>query len=146
MSRPPHENVATLLVDPAILSDLEVALMHLDLRVWPMATAPICLDGPRQAAQYRRRVLTARRGAWDDAAQWVPAWVSFGASWRTPGEPLPWPAHAALWGELERWSGHVRYRKRLVAVPPLPVPVGPDGVGVAPRTARGRPSPGRPSG
>lgn len=136
MTRPAHENVATVLVDPAVLGDLEVALMHLDLRVWPMATAPICADGPRQAVQYRRRVLTARRGAWDDASQWVPVWVSFGDTWRTAGEPLPWLAHAALWDELERWVGHVHYRKALVGVPPLPVPVGVDGSGLTPRTRR----------
>ncbi len=132
MTRPPHENVATVLVDPGVLSDLEVALMHLDLRIWPMATAPICEDGPRQAFQYRRRVLTARRGAWDDAADWVPVWVSFGESWQVRGgEPLPWTAHAALWTELERWSGHVHYRKCLGGVSPLPVPIGVDGQGVA---------------
>ncbi len=136
MSRRPHENVATVLVDPTVLGALEVALMHHDLRVWPMATAPICVDGARQAAQYRRRVLTARRGAWDDAAEWVPVWVSFGASWREGAEPLPWAAHAALWDELARWEGHVRYRKWLTGVPPLPVPVGVDGEGASPGTAR----------
>lgn len=132
MARRPHENVATVLVDPVVLADLEVALMHLDLRVWPMATAPICPDGPRQAFQYRRRVLEARRGAWDDAAQWVPVWISFGGSWRQGEEPLPWAAHAALWTALERWAAHVRYRKRLGGVPLLPVPVGVDGAGAAP--------------
>ncbi|GGL44628.1 hypothetical protein H9L10_12275 [Phycicoccus endophyticus] len=136
MTRPPHENVATVLVDPAVLAALEVSLMHLDLRVWPMATAPICADGPRQAFQYRRRMLEARRGAWDHAAHWVPVWVSFGASWREGEEPLPWAAHAALWEELARWSGHVHYRKWLTGVPPLRVPVGPDGQGASPRTTR----------
>ncbi|WP_299446316.1 hypothetical protein [uncultured Phycicoccus sp.] len=137
MTRPPHENVATVLVDPAILGDLEVALMHLDLRVWPMATAPICPDGPRQAFQYRRRVLLARRGAWDDAEHWVPVWVSFGASWRQGEDPLPWAAHAALWQALEHYAGRVRYRKRLSGVRPLPVPVGVDGQGASPRVSRG---------
>lgn len=136
MSRAPHENVATVLVDPTVLAALEVSLMHLDLRLWPMATAPICVDGPRQAFQYRRRVVEARRGAWDDAAEWVPVWVSFGASWREGAEPLPWAAHAALWEELARWSGHVRYRKCLTGVRPLPVPVGVDGQGTGPRVRR----------
>ena len=136
MTRPPHENVATVLVDPAALGDLEVALMRLDLRVWPMATAPICEDGQRQAFQYRRRVLTARRGAWDDAEDWIPVWVSFGESWRRGDEPLPWAAHAALWSELGRWAAHVRYRRCLGGVRPLPVPVGVDGHGVSPRVRR----------
>lgn len=133
MARRPHENVASVLVDPRVLGDLEVALMHLDLRVWPMATAPICADGPRQAVQYRRRVLDAKRGAWDDAEHWVPVWISFGATWRSGGDPLPWAAHAALWGALEGYAEHVRYRKRLGGVAPLPVPVGVDGEGASPR-------------
>ncbi|MGL5818515.1 MAG: hypothetical protein ACRCYR_13185 [Phycicoccus sp.] len=137
MTRPPHENVATVLVDPAALTDLEVALMPLDLRVWPMATAPTCVDGRRQAVQYRRRVLTARRGAWDDATDWVPAWISFGTSWRDGAEPLPWAAHAALWRALESFAGRVRYRKRLVGVRPLAVPVGVDGAGESPGIRRG---------
>ena len=132
MARPRHENVATVLVDPAVLADLEVALMHLDLRVWPMATAPICEDGPRQAFQYRRRTLEAKRGAWDHAVHWVPVWVSFGSSWRRDGDPLPWAAHAALWNALAGYDGHVHYRKRLGGVPPLPVPVGIDGEGASP--------------
>ncbi|HMM96410.1 hypothetical protein [Phycicoccus sp.] len=136
MTRRPHELVATVLVDPAALGPLEVALMHRDLRVWPMSTAPNCADGPRQAEQYRRRTLTARRGAWDDAADWVPVWVSFGSSWREGAEPLPWSAHAALWDELEHWRGHVRYRKWLTGVAPLPVPVGIDGEGASPGPSR----------
>lgn len=130
MTRRRHENVATVLVDPAVLAELEVVLMHLDLRVWPMATAPICEDGPRQAFQYRRRTLEAKRGAWDDAAHWVPAWVSFGASWRRGDEPLPWEAHRTLWQALAGYEGHVHYRRRLEGVSPLPVPVGPDGEGL----------------
>lgn len=136
MIRRPHENVATVLVDPAVLAELEVALMHLDLRVWPMATAPTVVDGPRQALQYRRRVLEARRGAWDCAATWVPVWVSFGASWRDGAEPLPWAAHAALWDALAGYADHVRYRKRLTGVAPLRVPVGVDGAGATPRVNR----------
>ena len=122
MSRPRHENVATVLVDPAVLGELEMDLMTLDLRLWPVATAPICVDGPRTAFQIRRRMLVARRGAWDDAAEWAPVWISFGESWYDGDEPLPWAAHRTLWRTLERYADHVRYRLGLGGVPPLDVP------------------------
>lgn len=121
MRRHPHENVATVLVDPAALRDLELELMSLDLWVWPVATAPVYEDGPRAAFQLRRRLLTARRGAWDDAAEWVPVLVAFGDSWRTGDEPLSWTAHAALWDTLGRYAGHVRFRLGLGGVPRLSV-------------------------
>ena len=120
--RRPHENVATVLVDPRVLADLELALMALDLRVWPVATAPICEDGPRTAFQVRRRLVTARRGEWDDAADWAPVWVGFGASWREGDEPLPWAAHQALWQALDAYAIHVRYHRRLGGVSRLPLP------------------------
>jgi hypothetical protein len=119
--RPPHENVATVLVDPAVLRDLELALMALDLRLWPVATAPICLDGPRTATQIRRRMITARRGAWDLAADWEPVWISFGDSWHQADEPLPWSAHDTLWRTLASFERHTRYRLGLGGVPPLAV-------------------------
>lgn len=119
MRRLPHENVATVLVDPAVLRDLELELMALDLWVWPVATAPISEDGPRQAFQLRRRMLMAKRGAWDLAAEWTPVWVSFGDSWRTGADPLPWSAHGALWDALARHGDHVRYRLGLGGVPHL---------------------------
>ncbi len=119
MRRPPHENVATVLVDPAVLRDLELELMALDLWVWPVATAPVYTDGARAAFQLRRRLLMARRGAWDDAATWTPVLVSFGDSWRTGDEPLPWSAHAALWSSLDRHAAQVRYRLGLGGVPRL---------------------------
>ena len=122
MIRAPHENVATVLVDPAVLHELEVHLMALDLRVWPVATAPNCVDGPRTAFQLRRRLLMARRGAWDDAAHWTPVWISFGETWRHGADPLPWSAHRVLWRTLEQYDGHVRYRLGLGGVPPLEVP------------------------
>src|SRR3954447_22875660 len=90
-----HENVATVLVDPQVLADLELTLMALDLPVWPVHTAPICADGARAAFQVRRRLLMAHRGAWDLAQAWTPVWIGFGASWRTGDEPLPWSAHEA---------------------------------------------------
>lgn len=122
MQRVAHENVATVLVDPAVLRDLEMHLMSLDLRLWPIATAPICADGPRRAFQVRRRMLMARRGAWDDAAEWTPAWISFGESWRDGHEPLSWAAHRTLWQTLDRYADHVRYRLGLGGVPRLDVP------------------------
>jgi hypothetical protein len=122
MERAPHENAATVLVDPRVLRDLEVHLMSQDLRLWPVATAPNCADGPRTAFQIRRRLLTARRGAWDDAAAWVPVWIAFGESWYDGAEPLPWSAHQALYRTLERYDRHVRYRRGLGGIPRLEVP------------------------
>ena len=122
VERLPHENVATVLVDPAVLRDLEMHLMSLDLRLWPVATAPICADGPRRAFQIRRRMVEARRGSWDDAADWTPVWISFGESWYDGAEPLPWSAHRTLWQTLERYADHVRYRLGLGGVPRLDVP------------------------
>ncbi|WP_435768595.1 hypothetical protein [Nocardioides sp. SYSU DS0651] len=123
MIRSPHENVATVLVDPSALPDVELELMELDLRVWPIATAPICVDGPRTAFQVRRTMLLARRGAWDCAATWTPVWISFGESWYDGAEPLPWEAHRTLWRVLEAHAGCVRYQRRLGGVRPLAVPV-----------------------
>ncbi|HWJ81590.1 MAG TPA: hypothetical protein VNS55_05065 [Nocardioides sp.] len=122
MKRPPHENVATVLVDPRVLADVELSLMELDLRVWPVRTAPICVDGPRTAFQVRRRLLMQKQGAWDLAAEWVPVWVSFGESWRSGDDPLPWAAHKTLWRALEQYADHVRYHRRLGGVSPLDVP------------------------
>lgn len=122
MRRAPHENVATVLVDPRALGDLELALMPLDLRVWPIATAPICVDGRRRAFQVRCRLLTERRGEWDLAADWTPVWIGFGASWRHGDEPLPWSAHSALWRALDAYADVVRYRRRLGGVRRLPLP------------------------
>jgi len=99
-------------------------MMALDLQVWPVRTAPICVDGERMAFQVRRRLLMAKRGAWDDAADWTPVWIGFGASWRRGDEPLPWSAHEALWDALTEFAEHVRYQKRLGGVRPLPVPEG----------------------
>lgn len=124
MRRQPHENVATVLVDPRALVELELELMTLDLRLWPISTAPICADGPRTAFQTRRRLLERHRGEWDVAADWVPVWVGFGASWHHGDEPLPWAAHAALWNLLDQYADHVRFHRRLGGVRPLPVPEG----------------------
>ncbi|MFL6158495.1 MAG: hypothetical protein ACJ72D_20580 [Marmoricola sp.] len=122
MRRAPHENVATVLVAPSALLDLELELMTLDLRVWPVRTAPICEDGERQAFQLRRRLIESQRGAWDLAADWVPVWIAFGPSWRHGPDPLPWAAHEALWRVLGQHGEQVRYRKRLGGVPVLAPP------------------------
>jgi hypothetical protein len=117
-----HENVATALVHPCALTELELELMALDLRVWPVHSAPICADGPRAAFQLRRRLLMAAQGAWDLAEHWVPVWISFGDTWRYGAEPLPWAAHRTLWDALDRHAPHVRFRRRLGGVAPLRAP------------------------
>lgn len=124
--RRPHENVATVLVDPAVLRDLELDLMRLDLRVWPVETAPICVDGARRAFQIRRQLLMSKRGAWDDAADWVPVWISFGGSWYDGDEPLPWVAHQTLWNKLAEYAGSTHYRHGLGGVPKLSVQAEPE--------------------
>lgn len=115
--RCPHENVATVLVDPHVLRELELELAALDLWVWPVATTPGCPDGPRMAFQIRRRLVESRRGAWDLAADWTTVWISFGDSWYVGAEPLPWAAHATLWDKLAEYAGHTRYRLGLGGVP-----------------------------
>jgi hypothetical protein len=120
--RLPHENVATVLVAPCVLSDFELELMTLDLRVWPVSTAPICTDGPRMAFQIRNRLIMKQRGEWDLAAEWTPVWISFGQSWQNGDEPLPWAAHQTLWRALDSHAPHVRFHRRLGGVPRLPLP------------------------
>jgi hypothetical protein len=122
MRRAPHENVATVLVEPGALEDLELELMALDMRVWPIRTAPNCLDGRRAEFQVRNRLVTQQRGAWDCAADWTPVWVGFGPAWRHGDEPLPWAAHRALWQLLDSYAAHVRFHRRLGGVTPLLVP------------------------
>jgi len=67
-------------------------------------------------------MIEARRGAWDDAADWVPVWISFGESWYDGDEPLPWSAHQTLWRTLAEYAGHVHYRLGLGGIPRLDVP------------------------
>ncbi len=114
--------MATVLVDPARLRELELDLMPLDLWVWPVATAPVCADGPRRAFQIRRRLIESKRGAWDDARTWTPVWISFGETWYHGDDPLPWAAHKTLWNTLAAHAAHVRYRLGLGGVPPLTTP------------------------
>lgn len=122
MRRVRHENVATVLVCPRVLGDLELELMSQDMRLWPVRTAPICTDGPRMAFQVRRRLLERHRGAWDLAADWTPVWIGFGSSWQHGDEPLPWSAHQALWATLDARAEDVRFLRRLGGVPRLPLP------------------------
>ena len=121
VKRAPHENVATVLVHPVVLRELELDLMSRDLWVWPIATAAVYPDGRRAAFQIRRRMIEARHGAWGDAEDWVPVWIAFGATWHHGDEPLPWAAHAAVWDTLARFSSHVHYRKWLGGIPKLPI-------------------------
>jgi len=111
-----------VLVDPRVLGDLELALMAMDLRVWPVVTAPICADGPRTAFQVRRALLMKHRGEWDLAADWVPVWIGFGVTWQNGDEPLPWAAHKALWQALDSHAAHVRFQRRLGGVSRLALP------------------------
>ena len=120
--RRPHENVATVLVDPRALEDLELELMSLDIRVWPVHTAPICTDGPRRAFQIKRRLLLQHRGEWDLAADWTAVWIGFGATWQHGADPLPWVAHKTLWRVLDSYAEVVRFQRRLGGIPRVPVP------------------------
>ena len=70
----------------------------------------------------RRRLVESHHGAWDLAADWTPVWISFGPSWTTGAEPLPWSAHEALWDLLGSHAEHVRYAKRLGGVAKLTLP------------------------
>ena len=111
-----------MLVDPRALADLELELMSMDLRVWPVRSAPICTDGPRQAFQIRRRLLERQRGEWDCAAGWTPVWIGFGTSWYEGDEPLPWAAHRSLWQVLDSHAEDVRFLRRLGGVRRLTLP------------------------
>ncbi len=116
------ENVATVLVDPAVLPDFELDLMSHDFRVWLVHTAPTFPDPKRLAFQIRRSLLDSKNGDWSDAAEWTVVWVTFGERWLDGDEPIPWPAHAALWDKLAAYEGHVHYNVGLGGVPRLTVP------------------------
>lgn len=124
MLRRPHQNVATALVRPAALVEVELALMTHDLWVWPVATAPIEHAGPRLAEQLRSRLISRRHGAWEQATAWTPVWIGFGARWHDGDEPLPWEAHQTLWRLLTDHAEHVCFTKRLGGIP-RPMPSGP---------------------
>ena len=122
MLRARHENVATVLVDPPVLAELEVHLMALDLHVWPVETAPICRRRPAPvvpdpAPDDQRpswRVGRRRRvGAGVDLVR---------GRWRDRAEPISWAARSTLYAALDRYGDRVRYRRGLGGVPPLAVP------------------------
>lgn len=117
-----HENVATVLVDPAVLTEFELDLMAHDFGVWPVHTAPTFPDGQRLAFQIRRSLIDASQGRWEDAATWTVVWITFGTSWRNGDEPIPWPAHEALWSKLAEYAQWVHFHKGLGGVPHLSVP------------------------
>ncbi len=124
----PRHLVATALVEPTVLPDLELRLMTDDLWVWPVRTAPIVIDGARLEHQLRRRMVEQRQGRWDDAKAWTPVWIGFGEAWHEfgpdgnvrPTGPLPWAAHQRLWTALAEFGTLVRYRRRLGGIPTTP--------------------------
>jgi hypothetical protein len=120
-----HENVATVLVDPEVLPDFELDLMAHDFRVWTVHRVSTFPDAQRMAFQIRRSLIDWSQGRWTDAANWTLVWITFGESWLDGEEPIPWPAHAALWDKLSEYREHVRYNLGLGGVPKLSVPQDP---------------------
>jgi hypothetical protein len=116
------ENVATVLVNPAVLKDFELDLMANDFRVWIVQTVPTFPDAPRLAFQLRRNLIDWSQGRWSAAADWTLVWITFGESWLDGEEPIPWPSHAALWDKLAEYAKDVRYNLGLGGVPRLTVP------------------------
>ena len=114
--------MATVLVDPAILRDFELDLMSQDFRVWEVHTVPTFADAPRLAFQIRRSLIDYSKGAWEAASNWTVVWITFGERWLNGDEPIPWPAHAALWDKLAEYGDRVRYNLGLGGVPHLSVP------------------------
>jgi hypothetical protein len=119
---PGFENVATVLVEPCVLNDFELDLMSHDFRVWTVHTVPTFPDAPRLATQIRRSLIDWSNGRWQVAAEWTLVWITFGESWLDGDEPIPWPAHAALWDKLAEYSNSVRYNLGLGGVPRISVP------------------------
>lgn len=111
-----------MLVNPAVLDDFELDLMSHDFRVWPVHSAPTFVDAPRLAFQIRRSLIESSQGRWAVAADWTLVWITFGESWLDGDEPIPWPAHEALWGKLADYAQDVRYNLGLGGVPRLSVP------------------------
>ncbi len=117
-----HENVATVLVDPSVLGDFELDLMSHDFRVWIVSEVSTFPDASRLAFQIRRSLIEWSQGKWAHAADWTLVWITFGESWQDGDEPIPWPAHAALWDKLAEYREHARYNLGLGGVPRLSVP------------------------
>ena len=111
-----------MLVDPAILPDFELDLIAHDFRVWPVHSVTTFVDAPRLAFQLRRSMIDWSQGRWALAADWTVVWITFGESWLNGDEPIPWPAHEALWNKLGEYAAQVRYNLGLGGVPHLSVP------------------------
>lgn len=123
VSRPAgHENVATALVDPDVLPDFELDLTAHDFRVWPVQSVSTFVDPERLAFQIRRSLIDWSQGRWAVAADWTVVWITFGETWLDGDEPIPWPAHAALWDKLADYGDKIRYNVGLGGVPHLSVP------------------------
>lgn len=116
------ENVATVLVDPAVLDDFELDLMSHDFRVWTVHTTTVFADAARAAMQIRRSLIDWSQGRWNAAAEWTVVWITFGESWLDGDNPIPWPAHDALWKKLAGYADTVRFNRGLGGVPRLGVP------------------------
>jgi hypothetical protein len=116
------ENMATVLVDPALLPDLELDLMSHDFRVWAVHTTTVFPDAAQAAMQIRRSLIDWSNGRWALAAEWTVIWITFGDSWLDGDNPVPWAAHAALWDKLAEYAPRVRYNLGLGGVPRLGVP------------------------
>jgi hypothetical protein len=122
MRGPGFENMATVLVNPAVLDDFELDLMSCDFRVWTVHTTTTFPDAARAARQIRRALIDWSNGRWEIAADWTTVWITFGESWLDGDNPIPWPAHAALWSKLREYAEDVRYNRGLGGVPRLHVP------------------------
>ena len=116
------ENMATVLVNPAVLDDFELDLMSHDFRVWTVHTTPTFPDPQQAAMQIRRALIDWSNGRWAVAADWTVVWITFGESWLDGENPIPWPSHAALWKKLAEYAEDVRYNLGLGGVPRLGVP------------------------
>jgi len=116
------ENVATVLVNPDVLRDFELDLMADDFRVWAVHKVTTFPDAARLAFQIRRALIDFSQGRWAAAERWTLVWITFGESWLDGEEPIPWPAHEALWNKLAAYAADVRYNVGLGGVPRLTVP------------------------
>ena len=120
--RRPHQNVATVLVDPRALRDLELELMALDLWVWPVATAGISADGPRLAFQIRRRLVQAKRGRVGPSPRSGRRSGSRSATAGTPATSRsPGPRTPPCGTRSRPTPTHTRYRLGLGGIPKLAV-------------------------
>ena len=114
--------MATVLVNPAVLEEFELDLMSQDFRVWAVHATTVFPDPAQAAMQIRRSLIDWSKGRWAVAADWTVVWITFGERWLDGDNPIPWPAHAALWDKLAEYAPNVRYNLGLGGVPRLGVP------------------------